>query len=131
MRMRPFPRWVRPATLVVGLMDGLTGLALLIMPATTLRWMHLTPPGAEALDYVRFVGVFVGCVGGCCLVTGRKLGALRTTLGLTRWFRLGAGLFTGVMVATRRWESGWLLVTVTDLALAAGQTWLVATHDDA
>ena len=56
-------RVVRGYAGIVGAMDLATGLGLVAMPAFTLAQMGAAVPGAEALGYVRFSGVFVGAVG--------------------------------------------------------------------
>jgi hypothetical protein len=83
-------------------------------------------PGAEALAYVRFTGVFVGAVGACYLWALAAGGtALRTVFQVTLIFRGGAGTFTGVGVAAGMFHPMWLAVTFTDLGLVAAQSWLL------
>ncbi|MFI5357582.1 MAG: hypothetical protein ACHQ4G_09625 [Opitutales bacterium] len=113
--------------LAAGLMDGATGLGLLALPGWTLARMGVPVPGPEAILFVRFTGVFVWAVGmsylwGECRPAERR----RVVLGVTIWFRLGAGLFTGVAVATGAFARGWLAVTVTDLGFVVAQLWLLA-----
>ena len=126
------PGWSRVLALGAGALDTTTGLGLLVLPVWTLRMMGVAPPGAEALSFVRFVGVFVGAVGMCYLVAWWRGGdgPLRAVLDFTRLFRLGAGVFTGTMVATAGWPPAWLAVTVTDLGLVAVQTALLARYPD-
>lgn len=128
----PLPGWSRWLALGAGLMDAVTGAGLLVLPAWTLRQMGVPPPGAEALGFVRFVGVFVGAVGLSYLVA-RWRGddrSLRAVFDLTRIFRGGAGMFTGVMVVAAGWPPAWLVVTVADLGLLVVQTVLLARHGD-
>lgn len=128
----PLPRWTRGLALAAGAMDTATGVGLVAAPAWTLRLMGVSPPGAEALEFVRFTGVFVAAVGLSYLVAGGRGDgrALRAMFDLTRWFRGGAGLFTGAMVIAGGWPPAWLAVTVTDLGLVAVQTWLLARSAD-
>ncbi len=107
----------------VGAMDLATGVALVAAPAFTLARMGVRVPGAEALGFVRFVGVFVAAVGGSYGLALAAGGAarLRTVFEITLLARAGAGLFTGVAVATGALERGWLGVTATDLACVAVQ----------
>lgn len=90
-------RFSRRLALLAGLMDASTGLGLIVAPALTLRCMRAPVPGAEALLYVRFVGVFVGTVGASYLIALARGGSgpLRMVFGFTLPFRAGAGLFTG------------------------------------
>jgi hypothetical protein len=131
--MKPLPAWSRWLALAAGLMDGATGAGLVALPAWTLRQMGVSPPGAEALEFVRFVGVFVGAVGLSYLIAWARRGdrALLAVFDFTRVFRGGAGLFTGAMVMAGGWSPAWLAVTVTDLGLVVIQSWLLARSDDA
>lgn len=130
--MKPLPSWSRWLALAAGLMDTTTGAGLLVVPAWTLRAMGVNPPGAEALPFVRFVGVFVGAVGSSYLLAwwrGEDR-ALRSAFDFTRLFRGGAGAFTGAMVLLGGWPPAWLAVTATDLALVVVQSMLLARTRD-
>ena len=122
--------WLRLARLVAacaGLLDSLTGVGLMLAPGLTLRAMLVPPPGPEALIYVRFIGCFVGAVGGSYLLALRQGGPreLRAMLGYTLIFRLAAGLFTAAAVFAGALTLPWLTVSFTDLILVAVQTWLL------
>jgi hypothetical protein len=123
--------WVRGYVGLVGAMDFLTGVALVAVPALTLRVMGVGVPGAEALGFVRFVGVFVGAVGASYLlaVPARAAGGLRAMLGFTLVVRASVGLFTGAAVAVGMLERGWLVVTVTDLGCAVLQAWILTRRE--
>jgi hypothetical protein len=120
--------WVRRYAAAVGAMDFVTGLALVAAPALTLRSMGAVPPGAEALGYVRFAGVFVGAVGATYLAALGRGGVWRLTAALEMTFvvRVGAGLFSGVAVAVGMFDPAWLIVAATDLGCAALQGWILA-----
>jgi hypothetical protein len=128
----PLPGWTRWLALAAGAMDTATGAGLVLLPAWTLQRMGIAPPGAEALGFVRFVGVFVGAVGLSYLVAwGRGHDrALRTVFDFTRLFRVGAGVFTGVMVFAADWPLAWLAVTFADLALVVVQSVVLAKYRD-
>lgn len=128
----PLPPWSRWLALAAGAMDAATGLGLLVLPAWTLRLMDVTPPGAEALEFVRFVGVFVGAVGITCLMAGGRGDdrSLRAMFDFTRIFRAGAGSFTAGMVLAGGWSPAWLAVTVADLGLVVIQSVLLARYRD-
>jgi hypothetical protein len=118
---------VRLLALAAGAMDFGTGLGLVFLPGPTLRLMLVAEPGAEALVYVRFVGVFVAAVGFTylrALLRGRRedlVAALRVTIP----FRLGAGTFCLWAAATGRLGPAWLGVTAADWLLAAAQAWIL------
>ncbi len=126
------PGWTRWLAGVAGVLDATTGAGLVWLPAWTLQRMGVAPPGAEALEFVRFVGVFVGAVGASYLSAAWRGQdrALRAVIDVTRWFRGGAGLFTGVMVVAGAWSPAWLAVTITDLVLLAGQTVVLGKYAD-
>lgn len=129
---RSLPPWTRGLALVAGVMDAATGAGLLVLPAWTLQRMGVAPPGAEALGFVRFVGVFVGAVGLCYLVAWGRGGdrSLRAVFDFTRLFRAGAGVFTGVMVLAAGWPPAWLAVTVADLGLVVVQSVILEKYRD-
>lgn len=126
------PKWSPWLALAAGAMDTATGAGLLVLPAWTLRQMGVTPPGAEALEFVRFVGVFVGAVGLSYVLAGVRGDdrSLRVVFDFTRIFRGGAGTFTGVMVLAGGWSPAWLAVTVADLGLVVVQSLLLAKYSD-
>lgn len=127
----PF-RLVRIYAALVGAMDTATGVALIAAPAFTLVHMGAKVPGAEALAFVRFVGVFVAAVGSSYLfaLAFGGVARLRTVLEITALVRVAAGVFTGVAVATKYFEPAWLAVTATDLTCAALQAWLLLKGGD-
>lgn len=126
------PQWSRWLALAAGAMDTATGVGLLVLPEWTLRQMGVTPPVAEALEFVRFVGVFVGAVGLSYVVAGARGDdrSLRAVFDFSRIFRFGAGAFTGVMVLAGSWSPVWLTVTVADLGLVAVQSVLLKKYRD-
>lgn len=123
--------WVWGYARLVGAMDFFTGVALVAVPALTLRAMGVGVPGAEALGFVRFVGVFVGAVGASYLLaaSSRAAGVLRAMLGFTLVVRASVGLFTGAAVAAGGLERGWLVVTATDLGCAVLQGWILRRRE--
>lgn len=117
-------RWL---ALLAGLMDFGTGLGMVFLPTLTLSLMLVPVPEGAALLYARFVGVFVGAVGFSYLwaLAGGRSDNLRGVLRFTIPFRLGAGSFCLVAVATGALAPMWLSVTVADYALVALQAWLL------
>jgi len=128
----PLPKWVRWLALAVGALDAGTGAGLVVAPAWTLAGMGVNPPGAEALEFVRFVGAFVGAVGLVYFIAGWRGNGrgLRPVLDFTRYFRGAAGTFVLVMVAGGTWQAAWLSVTFTDYALVIVQSVLLARYGD-
>ena len=127
-----WPCWTRWLALIVGAMDACTGAGLVAVPRWTLQKMGIAPPGSEALEFVRFVGVFVAAVGLSYLVAsiGRSENRLRRVFEFTWLFRAGAGTFTGVMVVAGGWAPAWLMVSATDLGLVILQGIVLAKYRD-
>ena len=124
--MNPNPiRFARWFAFVVGGLDTGTGLGLVLLPAFTLGAMGVTVPGDEALTFVRFTGVFVGSVGASYLLAlaGGSVAALAQVFRFTLLFRLVAGAFVAVMVASGKLAPSWLSVTGTDWGIVAVQVW--------
>jgi hypothetical protein len=117
-------RWF---ALGAGALDCAMGGSLLVAPAFTLRAMGVGVPGAEALLFVRFVGVLVAAVGASYLwALWRPVERLRVVLGATILFRLATGTYTGVAVLLGALPGPWCQVTLADFALIAAQAWLLA-----
>jgi len=117
-------RWL---ALGAGALDGAMGGSLLVGPTFTLQAMGLSVPGAEALLFVRFVGVFVAAVGASYLwALWRPVERLRVVLGATILFRVATGAYTGAAVLLGALPRAWGQVTLVDFALIAAQAWLLA-----
>ena len=125
--MRTTTWLARRLALAAGTMDAATGAGLVAAPAWTLGWMQVAAPGAEAVVFLRWVGAFVGAVGASYLVALARGGAgrLRETLAITILFRVAAGGYCAVAVAAASLEPRWIVVALTDGALAAVQLWLL------
>lgn len=105
----------------VGAMDALTGLLLVVAPAVTLRLLGIKPPGAEALVFLSWMGVFVGAVGlsyGLVLLNRRR-GS--TVWMVTALVRVLVGVFVVCRIAAGDLVAGWAAVAVTDLLVAGVQ----------
>ena len=116
--------------LLAGGGDAATGLLLLAAPALVLHLLGLERPAAD-LALLRFVGVFVACVGVAYLHPWlrrrsarqpRLLAALEMTAGI----RLAVALFLGIAVASSTLEIPWLRVGLYDAAVALAQIGLLA-----
>ena len=121
-RHRPAPALF---AIAAGTCDAATGLALLAVPQRVLQLLGVPWPGGDPFA-LRFVGVFVGCVGLAYLAPflaapgPRREARLRTAIELTAGFRLAVALFLGVAVTLGQ-PLGWLLVGSTDAALGLAQ----------
>jgi hypothetical protein len=113
-----------------GTCDAATGLALLAAPQRVLQFLGVPWPGGDPFA-LRFVGVFVGCVGLAYLAPflgapgPRREKRLRAAIELTAGFRLAVALFLGAAVTLGQ-PVGWLLVGSTDAALGLAQLVLLA-----
>lgn len=118
-------RWCTAYTTAVGLLDVLSGLALVLVPAQTLALAGLEPE--EDLLFVSFVGAFVAAIGLVYLWAAwswarwRNVVALRTVWGATAMVRLVIGGFVVTHVVLDSFEPIWLWVGVADLVCAAVQ----------
>lgn len=123
---------VRPFAALAGAMDLLTGLGLVFLPALTLTLMSVPVPDAEALVFVRFVGVFVGGVGASYYVALARPGddAVWEVFRFTLVFRAAAGAFVLAAVVSGLWHWPWLAVTATDWGIATVQGWLLWRREE-
>lgn len=110
-------------SLGVGGMDFFTGCLLVVAPAWTLGQMRVPLPGDEALPFLSWIGVFVGCVGASYwLGLWKRSGiALVMVWRLTAWFRAAVAVFVAVSIAGGRLDGAWWLVGVTDAVIAVVQ----------
>lgn len=116
--------------LLVGGGDAATGLLLVAAPALVLRLLGMERPAAD-LSLLRFVGVFVTCVGLAYLHPWLRDRAARqprllAALEMTAGFRLAAALFLGIAVVSGTLEVPWLRVGLYDAAVALAQIALLA-----
>lgn len=117
--------------------DALTGLLLVAAPSLVLRLLGITAPaGAAAADaelmLLRFLGVFVGCVGLACLYPwllgdgARRDRRVVAAMEMTAGVRLAVALFLGIAVARGGMDMPWLTVGVYDALVATAQIGLLA-----
>ncbi|HET9226561.1 MAG TPA: hypothetical protein VFR31_07825 [Thermoanaerobaculia bacterium] len=105
--------------------DAATGLLLVAAPSLVLRLLGIPHPGGD-LVFLRFVGVFVGCVGLSCLYPLFLRSRMVAAAEMTAMFRLAVALFLGVAVATGALELPWVTVGVYDAIVALAQIGLLA-----
>ena len=113
-------RWLA-LLLLAGGGDLATGLALVSAPDLVLAGLGL-PAGGETV-YLRFIGVFVGCVGAAylyplLLASERREERLRAALEWTAGVRLAVALFLAVAVAGGQLGWPWLGIGAYDLTCA-------------
>lgn len=110
--------------LFAGACDTSTGAALVTAPATTFSLMGLHPPHGEAEVFVRFLGVFVGCVGAAYFwpflsrAADSRATRLVCVLEVTALVRLAVAMFLAIAVASTALPQGWLAVGGFDAAVA-------------
>lgn len=110
--------------------DAAAGLLLVAAPTLVLRLLGLDRSLAD-LVLLRFVGVFVACVGLAYLHPWLRRrvprqSRLLATLEMTAGFRLAVALFLGIAVASSALELPWLEVGFYDAAVALAQIGLLA-----
>ena len=113
--------------LLAGGGDAATGLLLLAAPQLVLRLLGMTAPG-EDLVLLRFVGVFVACVGLACLypwLLHDRGHRVRTAIEITTGVRLAVALFLGFAVMTGRLDLPWMTVGAYDALVAVAQIGLL------
>lgn len=103
-------------------MDFLTGLLLVIAPATVLGMLPIPQLAPEALVFVRWIGVFVLAVGlsyGLVLLPRRGRG--ETVWLITSLVRMLVAAFLIVMIVEGSLPKGWALVGLADGIVALVQ----------
>jgi hypothetical protein len=128
-RSRP---WLDAYCLVVGAIDGATGVLLVWAPELTLGLMGITTVPPETI-FLRFIGAFVAAVGLLYWLpllpprTGYE--RRRVVLEATALVRTCVGCFVFAAIVSGSLEPSWFSVSAFDLALAAtqvialGSTW--------
>ena len=114
--------------LLAGGGDAATGLLLLAAPRLVLRLLGAADPG-EDLVLLRFVGVFVGCVGLAYLYPWllRDRGhRARAAIEITAGIRLAVALFLGCAILTGQLDLPWATVGAYDALVAMAQIGLLA-----
>jgi hypothetical protein len=115
-------RWLLLYQAGAGLCDAGTGALLIATPAWTFHLMglHVLP---QPVAFVRFIGVFVGCVGLSYLwaAVAWPMPEWRGQWSVTALIRSGVALLVGCQIAAGAMEAGWLGVVLTDAFFAAFQ----------
>ena len=117
---------------IAGSGDAATGLLLVSAPALVLRLLGIAHADGESLVFLRFVGVFVGCVGLAYFYPWlmrdrlRRAGRVVAAFEITAGFRLAVALFLGVAVAAGALDLPWVTVGVYDAVVGLVQLGLLA-----
>lgn len=112
---------------VAGLCDAVTGALLIGAPVTALALVGIVAPHAAALVHLRFVGVFVTCVGLAYLYPWtsppgpERASRVIVSIELTAFVRLAVALFIGVVVAIGALDTPWITIGLIDAAIALTQ----------
>ncbi len=109
-------------SIAVGTMDAVTGLLLIIYPASVLVMLGIEPPSADALLFLSWIGVFVMAVG---LSYGLALGKRRSR-GETVWMvtsivRILVAAFLTLKIVGESMPMAWILVAISDCVVALVQ----------
>ncbi|MGA2674893.1 MAG: hypothetical protein ABSE99_16875 [Terracidiphilus sp.] len=105
--------------LLTGVSDTSTGALLIVVPALTLRLMHLRA-ASDASVYLSFIGSFVLAVGLSCLygafLVFRNGGRTKLEIVwlLTAFIRASVAIFVIGQVLVSTLEAGWLTVAAAD-----------------
>lgn len=109
-------------SLAVGAMDAVTGLMLVFVPGLVLSLLMIEAPSAEAMIYLRWIGVFVMAVG---LSYGIALGGCpergETVWLITALVRGMVAVFLIVQIVGGKMDPAWAVVAMSDGAVAVAQ----------
>jgi hypothetical protein len=109
--------------LIAGGGDAATGFLLVAAPGLVLHLLGIDRPDGD-LVFLRFAGVFVGCVGLAYLYPwlwrdgARRNARLTTAIEITTGIRLAVALFLTCAVVSGALEPAWLTVGIYDMAIA-------------
>ena len=105
--------------LLTGVSDTSTGALLIVVPALTLRLMHLRA-ASDASVYLSFIGSFVLAVGLSCLygafLVFRNGGRTKLEIVwlLTAFIRASVAIFLATQIMAQAFEAGWWTVAISD-----------------
>jgi hypothetical protein len=112
-----------------GVCDLATGAALLVAPARVFAGLGLPAPPVEAWILVRWLGLFVGCVGLAGVWPRFAPARLAAAVEITTVARLAVAGFLAVAICGNALPTPWLLVGTFDAVVALGQLALRARGD--
>jgi hypothetical protein len=102
-------------------MDALTGLLLIFVPARVLGLLGIQAPSQDALVFLSWIGVFVMSVGLSYGLVFLKRRHGEAVWAFTSLARMAVAVFLTAKVLGETMEKSWLLVAVSDAAVALVQ----------
>jgi len=112
-------------SVAVGSMDAVTGLMLAAAPALVLQGMRVALPSADALVFVRWIGVFVAGVGlSYAMALGERHRGKAVWL-VTSMLRTLVAVFVLTQIDVGALAPTWLVVALTDAVVAVGQMFML------
>lgn len=99
-------------------MDALTGLLLIFVPARVLGLLGIRPPSTDALVFLSWIGVFVMSVGVSYGLVFLKRRHGEAVWAFTSLVRMAVAVFLTTNVLRETMEKSWMLVAVSDAAVA-------------
>ena len=112
-------------SLAVGAMDTGTGLSLIFAPALTLKLMQVPPVAPQALVFLSWMGVFIASIGLSYGLVFKGNREAEVVWIFTSLVRLSVACFLAVKLMAGELPMAWLMVAVTDGAVAGGQIMLL------
>ena len=116
------PRFISLFHYGTGLMDTLTGLCLIFLPAWTLNLMGVSPRTDHI--FVSYIGIFVCAVGYSHFLAGpfptddTSRERWKTIWKISSLVRILVALFVLVKIMRSQFEPAWISVAATDLVVA-------------
>jgi hypothetical protein len=115
------PKILKAWSAAVGAMDAVTGLLLVVSPATVLKLLDITPPSAESLVFLSWIGVFVMGVGlSYGLALGRR-GRGEAVWMFTAMVRILVATFLTFRILDGSLPKAWFVVAFADASVALVQ----------
>ena len=115
------PKILKAWSALVGAMDAVTGLLLVVSPATVLKLLGIAPPSPESLVFLSWIGVFVMAVGlSYGLALGRR-GRGEAVWIFTALVRSLVAAFLTFRILDGSLPKAWFVVAFADAAVALVQ----------
>jgi hypothetical protein len=113
-------------SVMVGAMDALTGLLLILTPASVLRVLRVEAPSPDAMMFLSWIGVFVMAVGlSYGFALGKHRGRGETVWMFTALVRILVAVFLTIEIAQGNMVPAWAVVALSDGLVAMVQLVIV------